>query len=518
MSMPVNPTLIDVYEAVPTQLDYLDYLTDTAGVHVGKDLDWSVYEDNNTMASPFGPLFAGSPDEFSWYYPTAEYKELHTTLYNHMVETARGTGSTRQGSPNMEETVDLARETKPAERESSGWSKLSKGISREKEAVLWKSYLDEIVVWLDMFDIDCHFRNTLPVLARTSEALRLSILALAARQLERKDPDKPYIESLGLYQEAIQLIMQDLQTMDTAVIASCVLLCVLEMMSSSPRDWARHLDGCAMLIKAAGINGVSGGVNQAIFWCFARMDLWGGFLTDTNTKIPTSLWFMPSGPMSAAVSRFKADFKHFDQYANYAVFLCASVLNVITNQDESSYVARWKALFDLLEDWRANRPAEMRPIVSVSVEETTHTFPVLVYSNAPAISGNQLYHSAVLLMLQNKPDRIRVQGSMSLLSHARQICGITASNSSHGGYTNAPQPLWIAGRVLQHPVERSFVLALLAHIEMNTGFATAWRADDLRAYWDKTQSDMRKSFSWQNVMPEISHDFATAFGSGSTPN
>lgn len=26
-----------------------------------------------------------------------------------------------------------------------------------------------------------------------------------------------------------------------------------------------------MLLKAAGINGVVGGIRQAIFWCFARM-------------------------------------------------------------------------------------------------------------------------------------------------------------------------------------------------------------------------------------------------------
>jgi hypothetical protein len=35
--------------------------------------------------------------------------------------------------------------------------------------------------------------------------------------------------------------------------------------------WRRHLDGSASLILSLGINGFSGGLEQALFWCFARM-------------------------------------------------------------------------------------------------------------------------------------------------------------------------------------------------------------------------------------------------------
>ena len=49
--------------------------------------------------------------------------------------------------------------------------------------------------------------------------------------MERRNPNGPYIESLGLYQKAINLIAPKLSLLETEVIASCVLLCVLEMMS-----------------------------------------------------------------------------------------------------------------------------------------------------------------------------------------------------------------------------------------------------------------------------------------------
>lgn len=42
-------------------------------------------------------------------------------------------------------------------------------------------------------------------------------------------------------------------------------------MLGSPKEWRRHLDGCANLIEAVRIHGFIGGIEQALFWCFARM-------------------------------------------------------------------------------------------------------------------------------------------------------------------------------------------------------------------------------------------------------
>ncbi|GAB7351731.1 hypothetical protein MBLNU459_g2316t1 [Dothideomycetes sp. NU459] len=453
-------------------------------------------------------IMADSPDIYGTYYPNAQYKELHTTLHNHIVETARNTGATGQCTPeqqltNSEPLIGSATAHNPASTSNTGEEALllgpsAKGLSSRRELQLWRNYFDEVSVWLDMFDHERHFQHVLPLLANTSRPLRLSILALSARQIERKDPDKPYTESLALYQEAIQLIVQDLQSLDIAVIASCVLLCVLEMMSSSPRDWGRHLDGCAMLLEAAGINGSVGGMRQALFWCFARMDVWGGYLSDTFTKIPTSLWGIQSGSMSAAVSQFKTMSTSFYGYANYAVFLCASVLNVITNQDDVSieraetgmqrratYATRWKALFDLVQDWYNSRPPEMQPLMCApaSDDPLEDPFPLVLYGSSPAVNGNQLYHASTLLMLQEKPKDVKLKGQRSILWHARQICGISACNHNHGPWINALQPLWIAGKLMSHPAEHRVILDILKRIEKETGWATSWRARDLKEYW-----------------------------------
>ncbi|KAH0341418.1 hypothetical protein KCU81_g6242, partial [Aureobasidium melanogenum] len=452
------------------ELDSLDYLTNRDAFPTFGDSLWPTMSNEETNAlMEVDHVPAESPDIYAMYYPNATYRELHTTLYNHMVDTARGTGLTRTGTPESDD------------------SQHSMTVRREME--LWRNYLDEIALWLDMFDNDRHFQIHLPILAQNSEPLRLSVLALSARQIERRDPDKPYTESLALYQEAIRLIAGELESMSTEVIGSCVLLCVLEMMSSSPKDWARHLNGAAMLLKAAGINGVVGGIRQAIFWCFARMDMWGGFLSDSYTKIPTSLWFLPTGTMSTAISKFKTDFQNFDSYANYSLFLCASVLDVVSrrgsaNERGSTFSAKWKALFDLLVDWNTNRPAEMRPLASRACDNDDEgAFPVVIFTNAAAVSANQLYHTATLLMLQAKPNDLRVRGQRSIFWHARQVIGISVSNLLHAAWTNAPQPLYIAGKVMSSKAEHRVVLEALAEIERTTGFATQWRAQDLKEYW-----------------------------------
>lgn len=124
-----------------------------------------------------------------------------------------------------------------------------------------------------MFDSDRAFGLQLPALARTAPALLYAILGISARQMERKDNRKNAFDSLELYQEAIRLLAPLLLDRDLIIIPICVILCCLEMMSASAQDWRRHLEGCAALFSNFGIHGFSGGLLQAVFWCYARMGM-----------------------------------------------------------------------------------------------------------------------------------------------------------------------------------------------------------------------------------------------------
>ena len=175
------------------------------------------------------------------------------------------------------------------------------------------------------------------------------------------------------------------------------------------------------------------------------------------------------------------------------MFLCANCVTYLKNfqgrareVDTRAWVSRWTELIDLLEDWYNERPEEMKPILTIPASESKDTspFPTVLYGNGPAVSGNQLYHTATLLMLQEKPPGLKIQRKQkSTFWHARQICAISESNTHHGAWTNSIQPIWIAGKVMSHPSEHRAILNILERIERETGWVTSWRREDLKTWW-----------------------------------
>lgn len=330
-------------------------------------------------------------------------------------------------------------------------------------------------------------------MAKTNTHVKCAILALSARQMERQQLDgRPIPSSLALYQEAIHCIVPKLATRSTNVIACCVVLCVLEMLSCSPKAWRRHLEGCATLLQAVGIHGFSEGLEQALFWCFARMDVCGGLISFTKTLIPVASW-VPDADITAAIGLFESS-KSVDMHANQAVYLMAQVVNLlaVTMSESTSpysnprptsvdFIRRWRELWGFIDKWYTSCPTEMQPVYASTIQGC---FPTVLFSNPAAISGNQMYHTAAVLMLQHKPGGVDlIPRPRSILWHARRIIGISQSNTHHGCWTNSLQPLWIAGRLFSSRTEHREILALLRRIEKESGWATEWRADDLREWW-----------------------------------
>lgn len=416
--------------------------------------------------------------------PGSEYLELHSTLRNHLILEARSSVPTRHCTPEqLGEDLGVQVDTSARIK-----------IPEEEEFLLWKNWLGELAPWLDKFDNQCHFQNNLLAMARSHDHLRYAMLALSARQLERKGATAHKERSLEFYHHAIHILLPLLPTRSTAVIASCVVLCVLEMLSCAPKAWQRHLDGCAGLMEAVGINGFSGGPEQALFWCFARMDVCGGLISCTKTLIPVNHW--ATGDLDADVRLFRS-VPTFDTFANYMVYLCAQVLDILApchhkfgrlggprnnSLTDRAFTERWSKLWFYIQDWYIKRPEEMKPVMEYSSDSSS--FPKILFANPAAISGNQLYHTASLLMLQARPPGLRLEPKpRSALWHARLVCGISINNHHHGAWTNAMQPLWIAGQWMSHPSEHQEILELLERIERESGWPTQWRADDLKEFW-----------------------------------
>lgn len=267
------------------------------------------------------------------------------------------------------------------------------------------------------------------------------------------------------------------------------------MFSASAQDWRRHLEGCAAIFDAFGVNGFSGDILQAVFWCYARMDVCGALISDgaESTLLKPAKWLPPGTSEELAESMFRSASSP-DMYANYAVYLCAKTCELISERnkfvdlgedngcDADSFQARWSKLWHQLANWAACRPKEILPVLTTA----SKPFPQMFFSHWAAISSNQLYHTACVLLLSANPKHKAILApspTTSVLWHAKRICGISLANPHEGCLNNAIQPLWIAGRLLSHTSEQTLVVKTIRHIEAITGWTACWRARDLEQFY-----------------------------------
>lgn len=182
-------------------------------------------------------------------------------------------------------------------------------------------------------------------------------------------------------------------------------------------------------------------------------------------------------------------------YANYAVYLCSKVCDLIVSRtqfielgktngcDDSEYTDQWLRLWAELQRWIDEWPVDILPIQVVEASESS-PFPRILFLHWAATSSTQLYRTACLLLLGILPlaeQRDLPKGQVgSQVYHAKRMCGISQTNPHQGYLNNAIQPLWLAGRLLSHPVEHKVVVELIRYIEATTGWGTSCRIPDLK--------------------------------------
>lgn len=370
-----------------------------------------------------------------------------------------------------------------------------------------QNWIVECAPFLDKFDAARHFGIHVPLMAQSSPAILYAILAFSARQMERKACTKKDYDSLELYQESIRLLGPGLQTRDPNMLVTACILAVLELMSGSSKSWRRHIEGCATLFEFFQVNGFSGGALQAVFWCYARMELCGAVVSAGRETTVLSLdkW---TPPMPAGVTLTLADHARDaflqasrvtpDMHANWSVYLCTKVCDLryrwtrslalnYREQQQHGFAEEWSIMWHDLQFWLHHRPQVLLPAKETEIRD--QVFPCILFTHWAAISSNQLYHAACILMLEMKPPETLLPLSSSApeyssrVWHSRRICGISSTNPHQGNLINSIQPLYIAGRILTHPAEHLEVGRLFKVIETTTGWGALWRLRDLELEW-----------------------------------
>lgn len=224
------------------------------------------------------------------------------------------------------------------------------------------------------------------------------------------------------------------------------------------------------------------------------LDVCGAIISDgtQGTLLKSSRWLSPGYSHEDAHQLF-LETGSADMYANCAVYLCAKVCELLADYTgftelghdngctDREFERRWIQLWEDLQNWFSERPAELLPVRTTKMGPFVHVF----FCFWAAISSNQLYHTACILLLGVKPRNTNFESSFVISSvwHARRVCGISLANPHHGCLNNAVQPLWVAGRLFSHKAEHEAIIKLIQEIEAASGWAACWRINDLKIAW-----------------------------------
>ena len=409
---------------------------------------------------------------------------------------------------------DATPEPSGADQEARGFDFTQVAIPKIQLIRYLKNWVVECSPFLDKFDAARHFGIHVPIMAERSPPLFYALLAFSARQIERKGGLEKSYDSLELYQESIRLLAPSLQARGPDMLVTACILAVLELMSASPRNWRRHIEGCATLFDFFDVNGFSGGLLQGVFWCYARMELCGAIISSgsESTVLPLSKW-VPALPADVSTNDqadgfvrdifYRSGQENPDMHANWSVYLCAKACDLMyrrtrtleldqPDDDTRPFADQWKGLWDELHLWLRARPASMLPSTAPE-SDIDQVFPTILFSHFPAISSNQLYHAACILMLDIRPNTPLPTPQSSPVWHARRICGISWTNPHRASLINAIQPLYLAGRLLTHPSEQLQVARLFKIIDRSTGWGALWRLRDLEVEWGYKAGEMVSS-------------------------
>lgn len=203
--------------------------------------------------------------------------------------------------------------------------------------------------------------------------------------------------------------------------------------------------------------------------------------------------------------------------ANRVVMLCARAAN-LRYADEArvreepllragNLLDAWKSLWNELHGWHDDRPREFHSILETpasmgsSPAATTTTseeaFRMIIFTTAGAMFASQLYHTALLLLLQCKPRTMRMQQtaaaaqhptSTSPLWHAQRICSIAMSNNGRASWhPTLLASFLLAAKYLTHASQQGVILEHFARVKA----LTRWNFDEdvraLKEYWSMSE-------------------------------
>ncbi|KAK1658458.1 hypothetical protein BDP55DRAFT_397191 [Colletotrichum godetiae] len=387
------------------------------------------------------------------------------------------------------------------ERRGSGMSAAA-AISQDRLLQLLRHFRYQVAPWLDLCDMGQTFGLHVSRLAIESEGVLHSLLAVAAtaQQADMRivPGDVEYLKSLA-QAKAFQpngAVISDSDLVHLTLSTAC------RFISDIPSGWnslSTVIDHNVWDVALAEATPKT----IPILAVLIRLELAAALVTGAPISIPEHLSYNPIPQQwnSSAIA------ETIFQYTIEPLLLCAKVVNFCSGSFPPQTPAdldlggvpltpvhRWTMLSDALGSWYTNRAQEFRPMVEMDGGDET-LFPVILFTNGAAVFANQLYHTAMLLLLQNKPRTLQAataaagkksssSSSTSPLWHAQRVCGIALNNDRRDSWDLClVASLYLAAQRMTYEPQQKAILGCFDRIKSMTGWNVDGFSTKVREDW-----------------------------------
>ncbi|KAI0451297.1 hypothetical protein F5B21DRAFT_487483 [Xylaria acuta] len=383
---------------------------------------------------------------------------------------------------------------------AEGWPLVGRSPLSSTEVELLKYYSHHVAPWLDVYDQSKTFGYYVTKLAMASPCL-LEILLQITAVFSGRPLEIVTRRGAGIFHLRAMSNPAGAESPSSALrmIGCFVLARTLPFVDTVPDTWERNFHG----------NGAILYFNKFDFLETTQRQMWVAFLTLIlrleiayylmNEEAP--VWIPELTHQIQAQLRTNGTTGSKSQEILDASLRCLQLLvdvmsfgfPVLQTSHEvttptvsrASRPDKWKELMDRLYAWHAGRPSDLEPLTEL--ENPEDTFPTVIFASGAGISSNTVYHTAMLLLLSNKPLSTSFDGQgrklemdatqMSPQWHAHRICGIAINSEPE--YTNCWDPVMIAAfslaaRRMTHRPQQYDILNCLGRLK-----ATGWHIDGL---------------------------------------
>ncbi|KAF4337204.1 Zn(II)2Cys6 transcription factor [Fusarium beomiforme] len=344
----------------------------------------------------------------------------------------------------------------------------------------------------------------------------------------------------------------ELQPCGNEIIIAATILSVYEFLTASDQTWSEHLDGIRSFIRLSDelgffnfqpisaspiIDPLPPSLLRAACWNFARQDFLAAYTENPviwqRMGLSVSKDGKPIAHMhSAAQEDAYSQALRPDIISNTLVWLLSKLANYVAVAMESkkqggnaetinaqSLEAKWLSLNEDFETWHQGLPSSFRP--SYRVRLTPNSFHHGPERSSMCASSMQSYHMSQILLLIHKPQGLASvstshghsatggsqqfpadaltsfnQMNRVLQHHAAEICAIALSRPEAAARIHMLQPVYLAGRCLQNKADRAIVIRLIESIELELGWSSKYRVEDLLAEWGMDRASILDSCSY----------------------